>query len=281
MIIDDNPVMLTCPLCGGHKYIQCLASGNTLGGRLWSDTKTYYPMLRQPSPVQRCSHCGGYYFFGNGKPQEVDLQKMESHPRRPHGLLHVDWEALKKAALRKYDNEPEPEGAEVKPAEGSRELSEEEMKIQKIRDEAWSNGFGTLSLEEVAEAEPFIMQKDMPEHRKEGYEMMYIHAYNDVRYGRDGTSAGTPGEKCDELFRRHALSLIGELGEEETLTAELWRELGEFGRCIELCGRLLQTAGEEKEIVKQILARAEKGDSGVFELFDEDSSPLRERPAED
>jgi hypothetical protein len=54
--------LLICPFCKGEKPILQLMSGNTFGASIRSDLKTDYPMLPQPSPVQRCPHCGKYYF---------------------------------------------------------------------------------------------------------------------------------------------------------------------------------------------------------------------------
>lgn len=66
------PERLTCPLCGGHKHILTLMSGNTFDATVWSDTKKDYPMLPSPSPVQRCSHCGGYFFYDDAERATVD-----------------------------------------------------------------------------------------------------------------------------------------------------------------------------------------------------------------
>lgn len=55
--------LLICPFCKGEKPILQLLSGNTFGGSIRSDLETVYPMLPKPSPVQRCPHCGKYYFI--------------------------------------------------------------------------------------------------------------------------------------------------------------------------------------------------------------------------
>ena len=66
------PERLTCPLCGGHKHILTLMSGNTFGVTVWSDTMKDYPMLPSPSPVQRCPHCGGYFFYDDAERATAD-----------------------------------------------------------------------------------------------------------------------------------------------------------------------------------------------------------------
>ena len=55
--------ILSCPYCGGTKRVMSLVSGNTFGGTVWSDTRRHYPMLPEVSPIQKCPHCGKYYFI--------------------------------------------------------------------------------------------------------------------------------------------------------------------------------------------------------------------------
>ena len=66
-----SPYRLTCPKCGGHKLVASIASGNTFGGILWSDSKNDYPMLPQPSFVQHCPVCGHCYFYNDGNPKDT------------------------------------------------------------------------------------------------------------------------------------------------------------------------------------------------------------------
>lgn len=66
MILGDD-ITVICPNCGKTKKLLSLVSGNTCGGRLWSDTKAEYPMLPQLSPIQKCPRCGRYYFLDDAK----------------------------------------------------------------------------------------------------------------------------------------------------------------------------------------------------------------------
>ena len=68
---------LTCPHCGGHKYIESIMSGNTFRGTMWSDGKKDYPMLPSPSPIQRCPKCGKYYFYEDGEPLSMDFEAFK------------------------------------------------------------------------------------------------------------------------------------------------------------------------------------------------------------
>lgn len=54
--------ILICPFCKGEKPVLEPLFGHSLGGTLWSDTKTIYPAMPETSMVQRCPHCGKYYF---------------------------------------------------------------------------------------------------------------------------------------------------------------------------------------------------------------------------
>ena len=59
--------ILSCPYCSGEKEVMSLVSGNTFHGTVRSDTRRHYPMLPEVSPIQRCPHCGKYYFIEQAK----------------------------------------------------------------------------------------------------------------------------------------------------------------------------------------------------------------------
>jgi len=62
-MILSNATILKCPHCGGTKEVMSITSGNTSGATLWSDAKWYASMLPQVSYIQRCPHCGKYFFY--------------------------------------------------------------------------------------------------------------------------------------------------------------------------------------------------------------------------
>ena len=73
-MMPSNARLLTCPACGGKKKILSLASGNTFDGEVWSDLKKIYPMLPEPSFVQKCPECGNYYLLSRQKTVEYDKE---------------------------------------------------------------------------------------------------------------------------------------------------------------------------------------------------------------
>ena len=121
------PTRLTCPHCGKVKYILSIASGNTFGATHWSDTKHDYPMLKSPSAVQRCPHCGGYFFYEDANPVECDPEVLSEK----HSALDCesDW----------------PGDA------GNVTISEKKDRKRNWKrwKEANVNGFGNLSFEEM------------------------------------------------------------------------------------------------------------------------------------
>lgn len=82
-MLPGPPERLTCPLCGGHKHISSLASGNTFGATVWSDSKKDYPMLPLPSFVQKCPHCGGYFFYDDAEKSSMKHDVPANKEERP------------------------------------------------------------------------------------------------------------------------------------------------------------------------------------------------------
>ncbi len=95
--------------------------------------------------------------------------------------------------------------------------------------------------------------------------MTFIFAYNDARYGRAGTPKQEIPANDQDLFRRIAFRLVHLQNGDTILAAELWRELGEFDKSAAICGRLF-SAGENPDVVRQILERAERHGPEVFQI---------------
>lgn len=87
--------VLSCPFCGGKKEVMSLASGNTFGGTVWSDTRREYPMLPEVSPIQQCPHCKKYYFIEQAKREHS--KDAESEMRSFMELGNLSFIELKEA----------------------------------------------------------------------------------------------------------------------------------------------------------------------------------------
>lgn len=99
-----NANILICPFCGAEKPVIQLLSGNTFGATQWSDLKTNYPMLQQPSPVQQCPQCGKFYFTGAVKKQRGPDYSFEKGD--------LNYEQIKQA-LSQYEHTSLPPEEEV------------------------------------------------------------------------------------------------------------------------------------------------------------------------
>ena len=87
--------ILGCPYCGGTKEVMSLVSGNTIGGTVWSDTRRHYPMLPEVSPIQKCPHCGRYYFIDQAKQRPATDDDSEARSFGELGTLN--YHELKEA----------------------------------------------------------------------------------------------------------------------------------------------------------------------------------------
>ena len=97
--------ILVCPECGETKEVMTLMSGNTFGADFWSDGKMDAPMLPQPSPIQKCPHCGAYIWAPS---QEVKTAK-DGHESFELGILSYDEtkDAVKKLLKTHTDTKDE------------------------------------------------------------------------------------------------------------------------------------------------------------------------------
>ncbi len=93
--------IVKCPHCGTTKQLLQLSSGNTFGGTFWSDNKSDCPMLPQISFVQRCLHCGHYFYRHENVVGNVqDFEDNEYN----EGWLPLEY--LKEALVELHPNYP-------------------------------------------------------------------------------------------------------------------------------------------------------------------------------
>ena len=248
MILSNYSVVLRCPHCDRTKSLYALASGNTINGEIWSDSRKYYPMLPKPHPIQKCIHCGHYFFFNDGHPALVpDLNKLFDPP------------------FPDLFGNPEDFGKPLRDEKITPPLPSHQNKDTQPQ----KKQLDYLSYQELDEAWKDIMIEGISEGRKKTYLLRFIFALNDAKYGRAGIPKQEIFQYYQERFRYFALAAIDLFGEEMTLTAELWRELGDFDKSIDLCNKLIDT-GTDIKVVKQILARAKANDPNIF-ILDNDN----------
>ena len=201
------PYRLTCPQCGGHKLVASIASGNTFNATLWSDSKHDYPMLPQPSVIQRCPNCGHYFFYNNGNPVET-------------------------------------------------------------KEERFSFDFGELSFEQINEAYDELYNCTPGDDNRMQILFIWLFKYNDKYGGRDSNNCSQ--ESPTSIAERRA-GIIEELmslqADNLLLVAELYRELGNFEKCIELAIPLLGGDDFSAEVARKFIEHAQMHDTRVFPLY--------------
>ena len=122
---------------------------------------------------------------------------------------------------------------------------------------------GTLNFQEAREAlEQLYESSDLK--RRFTLRLYVLYAYNDM-YGRSGV---IPLDGSDDqlFFEENCREMIKMERTIPTLRAELYREIGDFDKCIEYLGSL-EPAGEHENNVRELIKeRALIGDRTVFRL---------------
>ena len=234
------PCRLICPHCNGHKHIMSIASGNTFGGTIWSDSKRDFPMLPQPSLIQYCPHCGHYFFYEDGK-----AKALPSEQDKPKIL----W---RKEA--KKD-----------------EQSQTDYKWRMVQEETFANRFGELSFEQIDAAYDELSSDSLADERLNQLLFLWLFIFNDV-YGGRSRKESVPA-LSSALAQKHVVVLhkLINLNEGNALfVAEMYRELGNYQKCIELTTALIEANEDGVAVAKQFLQHAMMEDDKVFPLVFEE-----------
>ena len=122
---------------------------------------------------------------------------------------------------------------------------------------------GTLNFQEAREAlEQLYESSDLK--RRFTLRLYVLYAYNDM-YGRSGVIP-LDGSEDQLFFEENCREMIKMERTIPTLRAELYREIGDFDKCIEYLGSL-EPAGEHENNVRELIKeRALIGDCTVFRL---------------
>jgi len=225
------PCRLTCPHCGGYKYIESIMSGNTFNGTVWSDSKKDYPMLPSTSPIQRCPKCRAYYFYEEGKPTDMNEKEFRK-TLTVKNLSEEDIKRLYRGALHSWYKETA------------------------------INRFGHLNEPESREAYDALYSESLSKERKTHLLITRLYAFND-EYLRNSKTLLPELQTVQEDF----IYKIINLNPDETIfIAELYREIGQFEKAIELLRKTLTPELDEQSeiVVKMILEHAEDKDRSVF-----------------
>ena len=122
---------------------------------------------------------------------------------------------------------------------------------------------GTLNFQEAREAlEQLYESSDLK--RRFTLRLYVLYAYNDM-YGRSGVIP-LDGSEDQLFFEENCREMIKMERTIPTLRAELYREIGEFDKCVEYLDSL-EPAGEHENKVRELIKeRALIGDRTVFRL---------------
>lgn len=89
-----------CPHCHAVKLIATIASGNTIGAKMWSDWKEDVPMTPRASYVQKCEACGKYFTLAFWADYDAEPEYAENGERGTWGnLTYAEW----KEAVAQFD----------------------------------------------------------------------------------------------------------------------------------------------------------------------------------
>lgn len=222
---------LTCPHCGRDKHIDSIMGGNTFRGTAWSDSKKDYPMLPSISPIQRCPKCGAYFFCEDVVPFVMTEEEFRKR--------------LKDINLSESEIE--------------KRYSKEQKKWFK---EADNNGFGHLNEQESREAYESLYSESLSKQKKTDLLLTRLYAFND-EYLRNGNTLLPDLQTVQEDFIYKIMELFPN---DTVLIAELYREIGQFDKAIELLRGAISSEQDEKsvEVAKKILEHAESQDRSVF-----------------
>lgn len=99
-----------CPHCHAVKLIATIASGNTIGARMWSDMKSEAPMMPRASYVQKCEACSKYFTLAVWADYDAEPEYADDGSTGTWGnLTFSEWaEAMDQfEATGEYTNEDE------------------------------------------------------------------------------------------------------------------------------------------------------------------------------
>lgn len=226
-----------CPHCGTGKHLMSHVSYNDIGTVIWSDTYVDAPNRSDLSRVQKCGHCGKYFFIDGIQPVVLRDELYEEYGIGSSEAGTLDYrESLE--AMRQF------EGAA---------LSEDQR--------LWLRYNLLYAYNDWRTREIAVVRKHLGElgdqlsgWRREWSDRLFEQLAE--------CSSRVETEEDRRVFRENALALISHTSDDNLLfKAELYREMGEFDRCLEL----LAVIGDN-HLTRQFRRAAEGGSREVFRV---------------
>lgn len=121
---------------------------------------------------------------------------------------------------------------------------------------------GTLNFTEAREALVELYDRSTPD-RQFTLRLYVLYAFND-KFGRK--EGETPSEDDLQFFKENCLAMTGMSQTNGTLKAELYREIGDFNKCLQTLDTLEPAEDYEQSVRDRIREKALQGDSKVFKL---------------
>ena len=136
------------------------------------------------------------------------------------------------------------------------------------KEERFSFDFGELSFEQINEAYDELYNGTPEDDKRMQILFLWLFKYNDKYGGRDHSDCS---QECPASIVERRNAIIGELmafqKDNELFVAELYRELGDFERCIELATPLSDGDDFGSEVARKIIEYAKKKKTQVFQLY--------------
>ena len=128
--------------------------------------------------------------------------------------------------------------------------------------EAYQNGFGHLTEQESREAYESLYSESLSKEKKTNLLVTRLYAFND-EYLRNGNTLLPDLQTVQEDF---ILKIIDLYPDDTIFIAELYREIGQYEKAIELLSGVLTSEMDEQSaiVARKILEHAEIHDRSVF-----------------
>lgn len=217
-----------------------LISGNNNGVVVWSDSYRDLPQLPSPSRVQRCPSCGKYYFLDGQQPE----------------VLHdKHWEDFGIGTM---------ETGVLDYAQSFEALSQFEGCALTEDQEKWLHQNLLFSFNDWRTREKFVVSKHLKD--LESHSGSWAQEWRENAKRQLAECQAREVRTADmEIFRINSEWLMSRYADNRLFHAELFREMGDFDRCLSI----LDEIGDD-HLTRQFRQKAEAHDPEVFRLhFDE------------